>query len=268
MLFEGPFDSDEASDAVAEIEERDDVASAMAEVLRDFVQGSEEYAEEGCVEASLAITCLVAARISGIAPDEAVFHWLDRNSFTVSDDLRELAAAAFAPATRSEDNHLGDIHQAGDRRAFLDYLEPYRKALRGEPQDPPVPFVPDFSQRSEPWFQVFWSIADRSLPHGTAYAKAAERLVLAVNDSPDWLVWWRPAGLRELIVFGGLVPGEYGERISRGRTTAEAWIDFGRSHDVSEDAVARHVTDDVRKALTAVGRYLGLGPLPPLPALG
>lgn len=70
MLFEGPFDSDEASDAVAEIEERDDVAAAMAEVLRDFVQDSEEYAEEGCVEASLAITCLVAARISGIAPDE------------------------------------------------------------------------------------------------------------------------------------------------------------------------------------------------------
>lgn len=49
MLFEGPFDSDEASDAVAEIEERDDVAAAMAEVLRDFVQDSEEYAEEGCV---------------------------------------------------------------------------------------------------------------------------------------------------------------------------------------------------------------------------
>lgn len=48
MLFEGPFDSDEASDAVAEIEERDDVAAAMAEVLRDFVQDSEEYAEEGC----------------------------------------------------------------------------------------------------------------------------------------------------------------------------------------------------------------------------
>ena len=102
MLFEGPFDSDEASDAVAEIEERDDVAAAMAEVLRDFVQDSEEYAEEGCVEASLAITCLVAARISGIAPDEEAFHWLDRNPFTVSDDLRELAAAAFAPATRSD----------------------------------------------------------------------------------------------------------------------------------------------------------------------
>ncbi|MGW4421155.1 hypothetical protein [Streptosporangium sp. NPDC004631] len=74
--------------------------------------------------------------------------------------------------------------------------------------------------------------------------------------------------MEELIVFGRLVPGEYGERISCGRTAAEAWIGFGRSHDVSEDAVARHVTDDVRKALTAAGRYLGFGPLPPISALG
>jgi hypothetical protein len=267
MPFEGPFDSDEASDAIAEIQEKDDITAVMTEALGEFVQDNEEYAEEGYVESSLAISCLVAARISGIAPDEVALHWLDRNPFTVSDDLRQLAAAAFTLATRFEDNHLSEVRRAGDWQAFLEYLEPYRKALHGEPQDPPAPFVPDFSHLKEQWFQAFWSIADRSLPHSTAYAKAAERLALSVNESPDWLAWWRPAGLQELIVFGHLVPGEYTERVSRGRTTAEAWLDFGRSHDLSEDAAGQRVTDDLQKALAAVGRYLHLGPPPPISSL-
>jgi hypothetical protein len=264
--IEGPFDSDEAFVAIAELEEGDDIAAAMAEALDGFLRDNEDYAEEGDVDAALAVACLVAARISGIAPDEAAHHWLDRNPFTVSDDLRRLAATAFRLATRSEDNHLSE-NRAGDRQEFLDHLEPYRKALHGDPQEPPAPFVPQFSHLQERWLQAFWSITDRSLPHDTTYANAAERLVLAVNEAPDWLTWWRPAGLQELIVFGELVPGAYTERVSRGRITAEAWIGFGHSHEVSEESVTQQVTDDIHKALAAAGRYLRLDPVPPLPVL-
>ncbi|GAA4972792.1 hypothetical protein HD597_007043 [Nonomuraea thailandensis] len=265
-VFEGPFDSDEAADAIAELEERDDIAAAMTEVLDEFVRDNKDYAEEGQVDAALAVACLVAARISGIAPDEDAHHWLDRNPFTVFDDLRRLAAVAFDLATRFDDNYLSEV-RAADWPVFLEHLEPYRKALHGEPQEPASPFVADLSHSGRCWLQVFWSITDQSLPDDSAYADVAERLVRAVNMAPDWLAWWRPAGLQELLVFGELVPGACSERISRGRTTAEAWIGFGHSPEVSEASAAQQVADDVRTALIAAGRYLGLAPVPPLPAL-
>jgi Domain of unknown function (DUF4259) len=263
---EGPFDSDEGSDAIAELEGKEDVAATMAESLDVFVRENEEYAEEGAVDEALAFACLIAARISGIAPDEAAHHWLDRNPLTVSDDLRRLAVTAFALATRSRDNWLSEVW-AGDWQVFLEYLEPYRKALHGEPQDPPVPFVPDFSRQKKQWLQAYWSVDDRGLPGDTAYADVAERLVLAVNEAPAWLAWWRPAGLQELTVFGHLTPGAYAERISRGRATAEAWIDFGHSHEGFGASVTQQVSDDVHKALAAAARHLGLDPVPSLPAL-
>ncbi|WP_440097949.1 DUF4259 domain-containing protein [Streptosporangium sp. H16] len=263
-FFEGPFDSDEGSDAIAELEGEDDVVATMAESLDEFLRENEEYAEEGAVDEALAFACLIAARISGIAPDEAAHHWLDRNPFIVSDDLRRLAVAAFALATRSQDNWLSEV-RVRDWQVFLEYLEPYRKALHGEPQDPPVPFVPDFSRQGKQWLQMYWSLDDRGLPDDTAYADVAESLVLAINEAPAWLAWWRPAGLQELTVFGQLTPGAYTERISRGRTTAEAWIGFGHSHEGFGESVPRQVFDDVHKALAAAGRYLGLDPVPPLP---
>ncbi|MGS2640304.1 DUF4259 domain-containing protein [Streptosporangium sp. G12] len=265
-FFEGPFDSDEASDAIAELEGKDDVAVTMAESLDTFVRENEEYAEEGAVDEALAFACLIAARISGIAPDEAAHHWLDRTPFTVSDDLRRLAVAAFALATRSRDNWLGEV-RAGDRQVFLEHLEPYRKALHGEPQDPPVPFVPDFSHQKKQWLWAYWSTDDRGLPDDTAYAEVAEHLVLAVNEAPAWLAWWRPAELQELTVFGQLTPGAYTERISRGRTTAEVWIDFGHSYEGLGESVTQQIFDDVHKALAAAGRHLGLDPVPSLPSL-
>lgn len=265
-FFEGPFDSDEGSDAIADLVGKDDAATTMAESLDTFVRENEEYAEEGAVDEALALACLIAARISGIAPDEAAHHWLDRTPLTVSDDLRKLAVAAFSLATRSRDNWLMEV-QAGDWQAFLEHLEPYRKALHGEPQGPPVPFVPDFSDQRKQWLQAYWSIDGRGLPDDTAYAGVAGRLVLAVNEAPAWLAWWRPANLQELTVFGQLTPGAYAERISRGRTTAEAWIDFGHSHEGFEAPVTRQVSDDLRRALEATGRHLGLDPVPPLPAL-
>ncbi|GAA4513843.1 DUF4259 domain-containing protein [Nonomuraea ferruginea] len=265
-FFEGPFDSDEAADAIAELEEGDDIAAAMTEVLDEFVRDSEDYAEEGQVEAALAIACLIAARVSGIAPDEDAHHWLDRNPFTVSDDLRRLAAVAFNVATRADDNYLREVW-AADWPVFLEHLEPYRKALFGEPQEPVAPFVVDFSRPGKHWLQVFWSTTDQSLPHDSAYADVAGHLVQAVNQAPDWLAWWRQAGLQELLVFGELVPGAYSERISRGRTTAEVWIGFGHSPEVSRDSAIQQVADDVRTALSAAGRYLGLAPVPSLPAL-
>ncbi|WP_169750199.1 DUF4259 domain-containing protein [Streptosporangium amethystogenes] len=261
-LFEEPFDSDDASDAIAELEGEEDVAAAMAEALDTFVRDNEEYVEEGAVEEALAFACLVAARISGIAPDESAHHWLDRNPFTVSGDLRRLAAAAFALATRPRDNWFNEVQ--ADWQGLLEHLEPYRKALHGEPQEAPAPFVPDLSRQKGQWLRAFWSIAERSLPDDTPYADAAERLVLAVNEAPDWLAWWRPANLQELLVFGQLTPGAYTERISRGRATAEAWIDFGHSHEVSD---LTQVIDDLQRALTAAGRHLGLDPVPALPAL-
>ncbi|MBG0831547.1 DUF4259 domain-containing protein [Planomonospora sp. ID67723] len=264
-FFEGPFDSDEAADAIAELEESDDIAAAMTEVLDEFVRDNEDYAEEGQVEAALAIACLVAARISGIAPDEVAHHWLDRNPFTVSADLRRLAAVAFDLATRADDNYLSEV-RAADWPEFLKHLAPYRKALHGEPQEPAAPFVADHSHPGKQWLQAFWSITDRGLPHGSAYAQAAERLVRAVNESPQWLAWWRPAGLQELLIFGELVPGACSERISRGRTTAEVWIGFGHSPEACGDSVVQQVADDVRTALNAAGRYLGLAAVPSLPA--
>ncbi|GAT71326.1 hypothetical protein PS9374_07017 [Planomonospora sphaerica] len=147
-FFEGPFDSDEAADAIAELEESEDVAVVMTELLEEFVRDYADYAEEGQVEAALAVACLVAARISGIAPDEAAHHWLDRNPFTVSDDLRRLAAAAFNLATRPDDNHLSEVRTA-EWPQFLEHLEPYRKALHGEPQEPAALFTPDFARQGE-----------------------------------------------------------------------------------------------------------------------
>ncbi|MBG0825952.1 DUF4259 domain-containing protein [Planomonospora sp. ID91781] len=264
-FFEGPFDSDEAADAIAELEGNDDIAAAMTAVLEEFVRDNADYAEEGQVEAALAVACLIAARISGIAPDEAAHHWLDRNPFAVSDDLRRLATAAFDLATRPDDNHLSEV-RAADWPNFLEHLQPYRKALRGEPQEPPAPFVPDFSRPGVHWLQAFWSITGRGLPHDSAYAQAADRLVRAVDQAPDWLAWWRAAGLQELLVFGELVPGARSERISRGRTTAEALIGFGHAPAADEASAVRQVCDDIHKALAAAGRYLGLGPTPPLPA--
>lgn len=265
-FFEGPFDSDEAADAIAELEGVDDVAATMAESLDMFLRENEEYAEEGAVDEALAFACLIAARISGIAPDETAHHWLDRTPFVVSDDLHRLAVAAFALATRSRDNWLGEV-RAGDWQVFLEHLEPYRKALHGEPQDPPAPFVPDFSGQKRRWLQAYWSIGDRSLPHDATYADVAERLVLAVNEASAWLAWWRPAELQKLTVFGELTPGAYTERISRGRTTAEAWIGFGHSHEGFGESVTQQVFDDVHQALAAAGRHLGLDLVPSLPTL-
>ncbi|MEU8199642.1 DUF4259 domain-containing protein [Streptosporangium sp. NPDC049046] len=265
-FFEGPFDSDEGSDAIAELEGREDAAATMAEALDAFVRENEEYAEEGAADEALAFACLVAARISGIAPDEAAHHWLDRIPFTVSEDLRLLARAAFTLTTRSRDNWLHEV-RAGDWQVFLEHLEPYGKALHGEPQNLPIPFVPDLSRQENQWLQAYWDIGAQGLPDDTAYADAAKRLVLAVNEAPAWLAWWRPANLQELTVFGHLTPGAYTERISRGRTTAEAWIDFGHSHEDFGESVTQQVFGDVRKALAAVSRYLRLDPVPPLPTL-
>ncbi|WP_405085007.1 DUF4259 domain-containing protein [Microbispora sp. NBC_01389] len=129
-FLEGPFDSDETADAVAEIEESDDVAAAMTGLLGEFLRFHEE--DDDLAEAALAVACLVAARMSGIAPDERAHHWLDRNPFAVTEDLRRLAAAAFA-CTTGPDGLLA--HLRPDWQDFLDHVEPYRKALAGEPQE-------------------------------------------------------------------------------------------------------------------------------------
>jgi hypothetical protein len=259
-MLDGPFDSDEASDRLSELEKSQDVAGAMAEAFTAFLAVNRDYVQEAWGEEVLAIACLVAARVSGIAPDEEAHHWLDRNPFTVSPELRDLAAKAFDLATRKEDNHYGEDVDDDYWREFLDGLEPYRRSLSGEPQEPPSPFVPDFSGSPE-WFVAHWATPYEGLEEDSAYARAAEALRRGVNASAAWLDWWRPAGLQELYVFCTLDDGEPVERISRGRATAEAWVDLGHTQHVPEEAVAA----DVRRVLAAVGDHLGLGPLPALP---
>ncbi|WP_182881236.1 DUF4259 domain-containing protein [Microbispora sp. H10949] len=261
-FLEGPFDSDEAADGVAAIEESHDVAAAMTGLLGEFVRFGE--LDEGdeladAVDAALAVACLVAARMSGIAPDEQAHHWLDRNPFDVTEDLRRLAAAAFALATRP-DGPLADLRS--DWEDFLAHVEPYRKALAGEPQEAPAPPVPDLSKG---WLWATWSHRNGSLPARSPYAMAAGRLVSALNETPAWTEWWRPSGLHELLVFGTLATGPYAEQVSRGRLTAEAWIDFGHPHPLPDEDVEREVAADLHRALAAAGRYLGLASLPPPP---
>jgi hypothetical protein len=262
-LFEGPFDSDEASDAIADLEEQEDVAAAMAEALTEFLEDSQEYVEEGYVESSLAISCLIAARISGIAPDEVAHHWLDRNRFTVDDDLRDLAAVAFALATRPQENYLAECYDPESWREFIAHLEPYRKALHGERQDPPEPFVPDYSDPQRPWLRVYWSDNRGSLPRDGAYERRSDQLVQAVNESPQWRAWWQRSGLQELTLFGHLGPGPRTEQTSRGRTTAEAWFGFDHTYDLG-DATSEQVVSDLRTGLSRIADYLRLGPLPEL----
>ncbi|MEV4161458.1 DUF4259 domain-containing protein [Nonomuraea dietziae] len=262
-LFEGPFDSDEASDAIADLEEQEDVAAAMAEALTEFLKDSQEYAEEGYVESSLAISCLIAARISGIAPDEVAHHLLDRNRFTVDDRLRDLAAAAFALATRPQKNYLAECYDPEPWREFIAHLEPYRKALHGERQDLPEPFVPDYSDPQRPWLQVYWSHERGSLPRDSAYQRRSDHLVQAVNESGQWQAWWQRSGLQELILFGHLGPGPRTEQTSRGRTTAEAWFGFGHTYDLG-DATPEQVVSDLRTGLSRSADHLRLGPLPEL----
>ncbi|KAA9378546.1 hypothetical protein F5972_17090 [Microbispora cellulosiformans] len=72
--------------------------------------------------------------------------------------------------------------------------------------------------------------------------------------------------LQEFLVFGTLATGPYAEQVSRGRLTAEAWIDFGHPHLLPDEDVEREVAADLHRALSAAGRYLGLASLPPLPA--
>ncbi|WP_327045528.1 DUF4259 domain-containing protein [Microbispora sp. NBC_01189] len=257
-FLEGPFDSDEAADAVAEIEESDDVAAAMTGLLAEFLRFEEE--DDDLAEAALAVACVVAARMSGIAPDEQPYHWLDRNPFAVTEELRRLAAAAFA-LTTGPDGLLA--HLRPDWQDFLDHVEPYRKALAGEPQEAPAPPVPDLSKG---WLGAYWSHRNGSLPRRSPYAVAADRLVSALNATPAWTDWWRPSGLHELLVFGQLTTGPYAERVSRGRLTAEAWIDFGHPHLLPGEDAEREVAADLHRALSAAGRHLGLASLPPLPA--
>lgn len=241
--FEGPFDSDEASEAIAALEiDEQDVAAAMFEALSEFLVNNEDFVEEGSGDEALAFACLIAARVSGIAPDEAAHHWLDRNPFTVPGELRRVAAAAFTLATRTEDNSLSESTDPGYWSDFLTHLEPYRKALYGELQEVPAPFVPDYS---EPWFHAY-------LDHGREPSELTE----AINDSPAWLEWWIPSGLQELTVYGDHDPGEYGVRISRGRITAEGWFKL----DGTDAEFLTH-------ALSELGDYLGLGTIPPIEAV-
>ncbi|WP_424534388.1 DUF4259 domain-containing protein [Sphaerisporangium viridialbum] len=260
-LFEGPFDSDEASDAIANLEEQEDVAAAMAEALTEFLEDSQEYVEEGYVESSLAISCLVAAQISGIAPDEVAHHWLDRNPFTLDDDLRDLAAAAFALATRPQENYLAETYDPQSWTEFIAHLEPYRKALHGERQDPPEPFVPNYSDPQRPWLRVYWSDDRGSLPRDSSYQRRSDQLVQAVNGSRQWRAWWQSSSLQELILFGDLGPGPRTERTSRGRTTAESWFGFDHTYDLG-DATPEQVVSDLRTGLSRIGDYLRLGPPP------
>ncbi|MFC4121751.1 DUF4259 domain-containing protein [Nonomuraea zeae] len=259
--FEGPFDSDEAADAVADLEAEDDVAAAMTQELTAFLQHNRDYVEEGAGESALAICCLVAARISGIAPDEAAHHWLDRNPFTVDGELRDLAVAAFALATRPRENFLAECYGPGPWEVFTAYLEPYRLALHGEPQELPEPFVPDHTDPRRAWLQVCWSTDRGSLPHDCAYQRRSDQLVQAVNDSRLWRAWWQSSGLQEAMLFGHLGPGSYTEQTSRGRTTAEAWFGFEHTHDLGA-ATPGQVVADLRTGLSRLADHLRLDPLP------
>jgi len=149
----------------------------------------------------------------------------------------------------------------------MEYLQPYRRALGNEAQEAPAPFVPDFSDPKKPWLEAVWSTEKRSLSRNTPYAQNMERLIEAINEAPAWRTWWRSSGLQVLRVSGHLARGTYRQRISRGRTSAEAWSEYGHTHDAAPaHATDQLASDDLRTALAAVQEHLRLQSHPVIPA--
>ncbi|GAA3230802.1 DUF4259 domain-containing protein [Actinocorallia longicatena] len=267
LPFAGTFDSDEASDVLWDLDEADDVVAAMTDLLVDFLEDNEEYVNEGASEAALAVACLIAARLSGIAPeaDEEAHHWLGRNLFEVSEELRELAASAFTLALRYEDNHLNQFASQRQWHLLREHLEPYRRSLFGVPQRVPDLYEPDLSEGD--WFVVDLFGPYGPVPDDAPYSTAVTALADTINTSPEWMEWWLPAGLQSLIVHarlerdgGAPAVGGIWNGLTRGRTTVRLEQDLLYLDVLDEDRLAA----DLAAGLQRVADRLGLGPLPSL----
>ncbi|MEO3784642.1 DUF4259 domain-containing protein [Actinocorallia sp. B10E7] len=118
--YPGPFDSDEASDDLAGIAEATDVQAALTAFLADFGRTSDRiYSDD--TDGPVAAACLVAARLSGRALDEDAQRHLEEILFSVTEDLRALAAAALDRVVRPGDNEYYEWCE-DDPAALADWL--------------------------------------------------------------------------------------------------------------------------------------------------
>ncbi|MGW0807890.1 DUF4259 domain-containing protein [Nonomuraea sp. NPDC002799] len=125
----GPFESDEAYDDLHDVEEADDLATALHELMSGLDANAPIYL--GDVEGPVAAACLVACRFAELTPDEEwAAEWLKRNSFLADITLRQLASSVLDIATRPDDNELYDLWQTPEaRERWLQDLDVYRGAL-------------------------------------------------------------------------------------------------------------------------------------------
>ncbi|GAA3227130.1 DUF4259 domain-containing protein [Actinocorallia longicatena] len=127
--FPGPFDSDESADDLARLAEGPDAQRALTEMLTGFV------ADEGRVcsddaDGPVAAACLVGVRRSGEILDESVAPVLEATAFTVTEELRALAAAVLDKAVRAEDNEYREwCESAEDLADWMGQLALYRRYL-------------------------------------------------------------------------------------------------------------------------------------------
>ncbi|MFD9948997.1 DUF4259 domain-containing protein [Nonomuraea sp. NPDC059023] len=125
----GPFESDEAYDDLHDLEEADDMATALHGLMSGL--DAEAHLYLGDVEGPVAAACLVACRVAGLTPDEEwAVEWLKRNPFLADATLRRLASSVLDIAMRPDDNDLYDSWRTPEaRERWLQDLDVYRGAL-------------------------------------------------------------------------------------------------------------------------------------------
>lgn len=111
----GPFDDDSALDFIGGLASKPGDATDTLRTTMTAVLDSTEYLDHSDVAAAIVAACLVADRLSpGLITDVNGRGYADRLEFTVSDELRKLAAQVFVRAFEPSDNEWFELWNEGD----------------------------------------------------------------------------------------------------------------------------------------------------------
>lgn len=117
----GPFENDDASDWVWELEDDND-ASVIIAALDDAIDPAEDYIDADTANNAIAAAEIVASsrgQRHAALPTEAVV-WLDASGSLITDEIVELARTAVARIL--EDSETRDLWAETGNTSWVDYM--------------------------------------------------------------------------------------------------------------------------------------------------
>lgn len=117
------------------------------------------------------------------------------------------------------------------------------------------------------WYDTYRGSASKSMPRH--YLNAAFELDHKLNQSEEWVAWWRKSSLQKVEVSITVNSRRSWNRVERGETVAKAFFEMDPSYFGSRNAVALRAlaVEETSCVIETIARELGMPTPPALPSL-